>query len=527
MLTDLLSQGLYALHTFYVESVRPSPVLLVLTTVLGLVFTALLWAQIEQRVLADPHAPPVVPYLFPFFGSMITFGLDPIKFFRENQARYGDCYTFLVFGRRMTMCLGPDGNNFFFNAKLSHVSAEEAYKTLTVPVFGKGVVYDVHNSVLMEQKRFMKNSLTNDSLRAYVPMIEEETSQYIQRWEGKTGTIEVVQSMAELVTLTAARTLFGAEIRAQLDERVADLYHDLDNGFTPINFLFENLPLESYRRRDAAHIELKAIYMDILSKREDLGNENRVDIISHLMNCTYKNGEALSHSEIASIMIALLMAGQHTSSATTAWALMFLAERPQLADELREEQIRELGGLDVPLSFEVLKRLPHLDNLVTEVLRLRPPIIEIIRKVVKPVEYPGGQYVIPTGHYLMSSPAVTQTDPNIYRDPQRFNPARWFADAKKESAASIGTAADEVDYGFGVLRTTSARSPYLPFGAGRHRCIGEPFAYLQIKTILATLVRDFDFKLTSRGMPAPDYTKMFILPQTPAEVIYTRREAKA
>ncbi|KAJ1985665.1 Lanosterol 14-alpha-demethylase [Dimargaris cristalligena] len=526
MILDFLLPYLREVHTAYQAYVATtSTPVLILTAIGGLIFTALLWAQIEQRLLKDPHAPPVVPYLFPFFGSMITFGMDPLAFFRNNQARYGDCYTFLVFGRRMTACLGPEGNNFFFNAKLAHVSAEEAYKHLTVPVFGKGVVYDVDNSILMEQKRFMKNSLSNDNLRAYVPMIVDETETYIQRWAEKSGSVDVVQSVAELVTLTASRTLFGEEIRSQLDEKIADLYHDLDNGFTPLNFLFENLPLESYRKRDAAHIALKSIYLDILKNRSESSTPSQgVDIINHLMTCTYKNGQVLSHYEIASIMIALLMAGQHTSSATTAWALLYMAEQPELIDQLREEQIQVLGSLDAPLTFDAIKQMPVLDNLVTEVLRLRPPIIEIIRKVVKPVEFPGSGYVIPVGDFIMASPAITQTDPKIYRDPLRFNPARWFEDAKKESAASIGTEADDVDYGFGVLRTTSARSPYLPFGAGRHRCIGEPFAYLQVKTILATLVRHFDFKLTAKGMPAADYTKMFILPQTPAMIEYIKRQ---
>ncbi|KAJ1958512.1 Lanosterol 14-alpha-demethylase [Dispira parvispora] len=525
MVLGVLANTARLFESPYVETIRSSNSLMVLTAVGGLVLTALLWAQIEQRLLRDPHAPPQVPYILPFFGNMFEFGLGPIKFFQKYRARYGDVYTMLVFGRRMTVCLGADGNNFFFNAKLAHVSAEEAYKTLTVPVFGKGVVYDVHNSVLMEQKRFMKSALTSDNMRAYVPMIVEETQQFVKRWDQKQGVVEVVQAMAELITLTASRTLFGPDVRSQLDETLADLYHDLDNGFTPLNFLFENLPLESYRRRDAAHVALKNIYLQILKKRSIEMDNVKPDMISHLLNCNYKNGRNLSHEEIAGIMIALLMAGQHTSSATSSWTLLHLAENPKLAAKLREEQIEVLGSEDAPLTFDALKQMPMLDNVVSEILRLHPPIIEILRKVVQPVQYPGTNYVIPEGHYLMASPVVTQMDPKVYRNPLEFRPKRWTEDAKKDYVPSANekVANDEVDYGFGVLRTTSARSPYLPFGAGRHRCIGEPFAYLQIKTILATLVREFDFALTDEGMAKPDFTRMFIMPLSPAKVEYTRR----
>jgi sterol 14-demethylase len=62
-----------------------------------------------------------------------------------------------MFGRKMTYLFGAEGNNFVLNAcKLKEVSAEEAYKHLTTPVFGEGVVYDVENHVLMDQKKYFK-----------------------------------------------------------------------------------------------------------------------------------------------------------------------------------------------------------------------------------------------------------------------------------------------------------------------------------------------------------------------------------
>lgn len=86
-----------------------------------------------------------------------------------------------MFGRKMTYLFDADGNNFVLNAcKLKEVSAEEAYKHLTTPVFGEGVVYDVENHVLMEQKKFTKHGMSTDNLRVYIPMIEEETRQYFE-----------------------------------------------------------------------------------------------------------------------------------------------------------------------------------------------------------------------------------------------------------------------------------------------------------------------------------------------------------
>jgi len=70
-----------------------------------------------------------------------------------TKAQYGDIFTFILLGKKTTVYLGPQGNEFILNAKLHDVNAEDIYSPLTTPVFGPGVVYDCPNSRLMEQKK--------------------------------------------------------------------------------------------------------------------------------------------------------------------------------------------------------------------------------------------------------------------------------------------------------------------------------------------------------------------------------------
>jgi sterol 14alpha-demethylase len=154
---------------------------------------------------------------------------------------------------------------------------------LTTPVFGKDVVYDVPNDVFMEQKRFVKVGLSAENLKAYVGMIEDEVEHFmkhdgqfltyqlgdINEW----GQIDVSKVLSEITILTASRTLQGKEVRAGLDKTFADLYTDLDGGFTPLNFMFPNLPLESYRKRDRAQAKMSKYYTDIIEKRRQAGND--------------------------------------------------------------------------------------------------------------------------------------------------------------------------------------------------------------------------------------------------------------
>ena len=148
---------------------------------------------------------------------------------------------------------------------------------MTTPVFGEGVVYDVPNEVLMEQKKFVKFGLSTENFRAYVGMIEEEVTNFlnsdpafkifqmndINEW----GSFHAFKALAEITILTASRTLQGKEVRDSLDKSFAQRYNDLDGGFTPINFLFPNLPLESYRKRDRAQKAMSDFYVELIRKR--------------------------------------------------------------------------------------------------------------------------------------------------------------------------------------------------------------------------------------------------------------------
>jgi sterol 14-demethylase len=129
----------------------------------------------------------------------------------------------------------------------------------------------------MEQKKFVKVGLSTDNLRAYVGMIEEEVEEYfksdpafsvfqsndVTTW----GQFDALAVLQGITILTASRTLQGKEVRNGLDNTWAETYDDLDGGFTPLNFLFPNLPLDSYRKRDVAHKKMSDFYVNIIRQR--------------------------------------------------------------------------------------------------------------------------------------------------------------------------------------------------------------------------------------------------------------------
>jgi sterol 14-demethylase len=132
----------------------------------------------------------------------------------------------------------------------------------------------------MEQKRFVKGGLTTDNLRAYVGLIEDEVLNYIytdstfhlsrsERGKKVWAAFDIVKVLQEIAILTAARTLQGKEVRACMDKTFAQLYNDLDGGFTPIVWMFPNAPLERVRKRDRAQKKMSEFYVSIIKNRRE------------------------------------------------------------------------------------------------------------------------------------------------------------------------------------------------------------------------------------------------------------------
>ncbi|XP_054582518.1 lanosterol 14-alpha demethylase isoform X2 [Eptesicus fuscus] len=366
--------------------------------------------------------------------------------------------------------------------------------------FGKSPIEFLENAyekVFLEQKKMLKSGLNIAHFKQHVSIIENETKEYFQSW-GESGEKNLFEALSELIILTASHCLHGKEIRSQLNEKVAQLYADLDGGFSHAAWLLPGwLPLPSFRRRDRAHREIKSIFYKAIQKRRQ-SEEKIDDILQTLLDSTYKDGHPLTDDEVAGMLIGLLLAGQHTSSTTSAWMGFFLARDKTLQEKCYLEQKAVCGENLPPLTYDQLKDLNLLDRCIKETLRLRPPIMTMMRMARTPQIVAG--YTIPPGHQVCVSPTVNQRLKDSWNDRLHFNPDRYLQDNP----------------------ASGEKFAYVPFGAGRHRCIGENFAYVQIKTIWSTMLRLYEFDLIDGYFPTVNYTTMIHTPENPV-IRYKRR----
>lgn len=265
----------------------------------------------------------------PFIGGAMKFVKGPMSLMRAGYGQLGEVFTVPVFHKRITFLIGPDVAPHFFKASDEDISQKEVYG-YSVPTFGKGVVYDVDQKTRTEQFRFFTEALKKERLKQYVPLFIMEAEEFFSKW-GDEGTIDFAKEFSSLVSLTAARTLLGREIREQLFERVTALLHDLDDGMQPISVMFPYLPIAAHRKRDLAREELKNIFTKVIQGRRASGIVEE-DVLQQFMDARYQNvcgGRALTEDEIAGLLIAVIFAGQHTSSITSAWTGYFMVDNKE------------------------------------------------------------------------------------------------------------------------------------------------------------------------------------------------------
>ena len=432
-------------------------------------------------------------------GHLEEFRTDPIDLMRRVRQECGDVGYFQLAGKKVVLLTGATANEFFFRAADEDLDQAEAYPFMT-PIFGKGVVFDASPE---RRKEMLHNSaLRGDHMRSHARTIEREVRRMVENW-GDEGEIDLLEFFAELTIYTSTACLIGRKFREQLDSRFAQQYHLLERGTDPLCYVDPYLPIESFRARDEARRNLVDLVQEIIDERianppEDKARRDMLDV---LVSITDDGGNPrFSADEITGMFISLMFAGHHTSAGTSAWTLIELMRHPEVNVEVTAE-LDDLYADGQEVSFHALRQIPKLENVIKETLRLHPPLIILMR--VAQGEFDVEGRAIHRGDFVAASPAVSNRIAEDFPDPDAFVPDRYDKPREED-----------------VLH----RWTWIPFGAGRHRCVGAAFGTMQIKAIFSVLLREFDFEMAQPSRSyRNDHSKMVVQLVAPARVRYRKR----
>ncbi|MBF6419794.1 cytochrome P450 [Nocardia farcinica] len=432
-------------------------------------------------------------------GHLEEFRTDPIALMRRVRQECGDVGAFELAGKQVILLSGAEANEFFFRSGDEDLDQGAAYPFMK-PIFGEGVVFDASPE---RRKEMLHNSaLRAEQMRGHATTIAAEVDRMIAGWDEE-GEIDLLDFFAELTIYTSSACLIGVKFRNELDDRFAKLYHELERGTDALAYVDPYAPIESFRRRDEARAALVALVQAIMDERAanppaDKSDRDLLDVLVSVPN--EDGGPRFSASEITGIFISMMFAGHHTTSGTAAWTVIELLRHPELRDRVVAE-LDELFADGKDVSFHALRQIPLLEATLKETLRMHPPLIILMRVAQGDFEVCG--HHIAAGDHVAATPAISNRLPEDFPDPDTFDPGRYI-DPNQEDLVNRWT--------------------WIPFGAGRHRCVGAAFALMQLKAIFSILLRDWEFEMAQPSESyRNDHSKMVVQLQQPCRVRYRRR----
>ncbi|MGW5381991.1 cytochrome P450 [Nocardia sp. NPDC003963] len=433
-------------------------------------------------------------------GHLEEFRTDPIALMRRVREECGDVGEFELAGRHVILLTGAEANEFFFRAADEDLDQAAAYPFMK-PIFGEGVVFDASPE---RRKEMLHNSaLRGDQMRGHAATIEKEVDRMLATW-GDEGEIDLLDFFAELTIYTSSACLIGTKFREELDSRFAHLYHNLERGTDALAYVDPYMPIESFRIRDESRAALVELVQEIMNGRianPPADKEDR-DLLDVLVSVKKEDGTPhFSASEVTGIFISMMFAGHHTTSGTAAWSVIELLRHPEVLSGVVKE-LDELYADGQEVSFHALRQIPQLEAVLKETLRLHPPLIILMRVAQGEFEVCGNR--IEPGDHVAATPAISNRLPEDFPNPDSFDPGRYI-DPNQEDLINRWT--------------------WIPFGAGRHRCVGAAFALMQLKAIFSVLLRDWEFEMVQPSESyRNDHSKMVVQLQQPCRVRYRRRQ---
>jgi cytochrome P450 len=360
------------------------------------------------------------------------------------------------------LLVGPEANRFVMHTHRAFFSHERGWTPAVGHLIGKGLL-NMDPSEHTWHRKLWNPAFTQASMERYLPLMQRVIAEHLARWDEQ-GEIDLYHAARAITFHVAAAALAGIT-RGQEVECLQKLFYALiAEGATTPQSIDERLP-KALKACD----ELNALLLDLIAERRRRPAEARPnDVLGLIMLACDEEGHALSDEQILGHLNILFVAGHETTTVLTAYTLYLLATLPVWRQRVEAELDALLPDSTAPLSVAATRDLKTLDNFIKEVGRLHSPVRTVPRQVLQDVEFAG--YTLPADTPVQLALAACHHLPSIFADPETFDPDR-FAPPREEDK----------------------RTPYglVTFGGGPRLCIGIHFANIEVKAIVAQVLRAY------------------------------------
>ena len=396
-----------------------------------------------------------------------AFRADPLAEVARACAELGDTFQFSALSTHVIFTRDPAFvQRILVDNQRNYRKRTRGYDVMR-RALGEGLVTS-DGEVWRRQRRLMQPAFHGQRVAAFGQTMVDATLAALRRWEDRApAPMLLAQEMNALTLAVVCRTLFGADApgeTAQVARDLAELNRYLARNIrdllapppwvpTPSNLAFRH----SLGRLD----QVVAAIIAARRARGPGGGGADADLLDLLMAATdEETGAGMSDAQLRDEVMTLFVAGHETTATHLVATFTLLDRHPKVRARLEDELDAVLAGR--PPTVEDLRRLPWLDQVIRESLRLLPPVTFFARSAAEADRL--GPYAVPAGSLMLISPWILHRHSGLWSDPEAFDPAR-----------------------FEPLRGGEVRG-FIPFAVGQRACIGAAFAAVEAKLVLATVM---------------------------------------
>jgi cytochrome P450 len=402
--------------------------------------------------------------------TSVRYARDPVSLYRE-LARYGDGHTVT-----MPLLVGPIVAAFSPQSAKDLLTAESGALDIFDPA-SLAMVFRPRSVVMLagaahvrERKLLMPAFNRAQAVRAYLATMKETALRAIA--EQPAGKPFVMQKLAQGIMLQIVlRDVFGVEDpaeQAELEQRVRQLFEASSPAlifFPALRHRFGGLgPYASWQRADA---RLTRLIHALIARRRAEPAGNRTDVLTLLLSARYDDGTSPGDDVLHDELMALFLAGHAATSTSISWVMYWTHRDPAILARLRAE----LAALPADVEPEAFTRLPYLDAVCNETLRIHPPVVDLYRKLRVPLRI--GAHTVPAGTGVAVFTHMLHWREDLFPEPARFRPERF-------------------------AERTYSPFEFMPYGAGARRCLGAAFAHQALQVVVASILQRCELTLDPR-----------------------------
>jgi len=408
---------------------------------------------------------------WPIIGKTLQVLADPKGFIEKNAKRYGLVYRSHLFGETSIVLLGPEANELVLFDQARQFSSTHGWNLILGRLFPRGLMlldFDEHRL----HRKSLSVAFKAGPMKSYLAKLDQGISGRVARWKQQSGEMLLYPAMKQLTLDLAATSFLGADIGPEVEDVNRAFIDMVAAAVAPIR---RPLPGTQMARGVAGRKRIIGYFSEQIPIRRARGGGD--DLFSQLCQATDEDDKLLPEQTIIDHMSFLMMAAHDTLTSSLTSFVGELAAHPQWQERLRSE-VAALGlTRDAPTSLDKLDALPETEMAFKEALRIKPPVPSMPRRAVRDFTFNG--FAIPAGTQVGVNPLFTHHMPQIWPEPDRFDPMRFTEEAQR----------------------SRHRFAWVPFGGGAHMCLGLHFAYMQAKCFARHFLQNLEVSLPQGYKP--------------------------